>query len=638
MHQVTESFKVNSAIPIDARFTIDTLANLLLIPSYKIYDGIIVYVNGEKCYYTYDSNIAPDPSLGHWRKMEVLGVNIKKTEIDTNGHLIVTLNDNSTQDLGLIKGPQGDKGDKGDGFAITRIYDSQANMVGDTTPVLDGQMVACTEGGAIKVYVRNTLQTAGGNNLAGYTYLTNLADSAVIKGDKGDKGDDGKDAPIPVITATPFAQTATNNAGYEVKIVVDDPTNPTTYKVYDGSSPTVTTQAVAATPSTPSGNKITIKNGINTYQFTVYNGIDGTNGTNGIAITDIKVDNDENSATYHHILVTLSNNSIVDAGPIDIEVENLDFLIEVVEELPVNPEEGKIYVLIGDATTGGGGAISGGGGGNGVGSGAIFVLDFYKTSTLPAAGSLQPGDRVADTDVGKLYTVNDLYVYQETDLLVDTLYANKADNRLYIWKDEKMIVFSTPNPIHINSFTVSGYTPNKDGVVYIEKGTTISSLTFSWTTNKPTTQVLLTGCNPGETDTSATFSTPITSNKTFKLIVQDVEGNEEIKEITFKFVDKIYYGSSVIPTTYDSTFVLGLSNSEFSVTNDFDVTMTVASNQYGYIALPYSISEVYIYNLPTTLESCGTISFTNSSGGKSTYYIYKTYQAGLGKIKCELNY
>ena len=146
----------------------------------------------------------------------------------------------------------------------------------------------------------------------------------------------------------------------------------------------------------------------------------------------------------------------------------------------------------------------------------------------------------------------------------------------------------------------------------------------------------VTGCSPTASDLSATYSTVLSSDKTFKLIIEDADGNTDSKEITFKFVDKIYYGSSVEPATYDSSFILGLSNNENSLVNTFNIKMNIASGEYGFIALPFTIEELYICNLPTTLMLCDTISFTNASSGNSTYYIYRTYQSGLGKITMEL--
>lgn len=196
------------------------------------------------------------------------------------------------------------------------------------------------------------------------------------------------------------------------------------------------------------------------------------------------------------------------------------------------------------------------------------------------------------------------------------------------------VLFEAPK---IDSFTVTGYTISDDGCVYVEKGTSIASLVFNWTlSGVAPTQILLTGCSPTASDLSATYSTALSSDKTFKLIIEDADGNTDSKEITFKFVDKIYYGSSVEPTTYDSSFILGLSNNENSLVNTFNIKMNIASGEYGFIALPFAIEELYICNLPTTLMLCDTISFTNASSGNSTYYIYRTYQSGLGKITMEL--
>lgn len=88
----------------------------------------------------------------------------------------------------------------------------------------------------------------------------------------------------------------------------------------------------------------------------------------------------------------------------------------------------------------------------------------------------------------------------------------------------------------ITSFTT---TPSK--LVY-EVGETVPEVVFNWTYNKDITTQTLTDCTlTDETDRTATYSTPITTNKTFTLECSDGE-NTATKSIEFKFVYSTYIG------------------------------------------------------------------------------------------------
>lgn len=152
------------------------------------------------------------------------GVSISKTEV-VNDELVVTMTDGSTINCGSVKGPKGDKGDtgnqgpkgdtgdqgaqgpqglqgiqgikgdKGDtgsAFAISKIYQTEVELLAETTPVSEGLMVAVV-GTNAKVYIRNssTVADVSTGDLEGYKFILNLTEATVIKGDKGEKGERG---------------------------------------------------------------------------------------------------------------------------------------------------------------------------------------------------------------------------------------------------------------------------------------------------------------------------------------------------------------------------------------------------------------------------------------------------------------
>ena len=78
-------------------------------------------------------------------------------------------------------------------------------------------------------------------------------------------------------------------------------------------------------------------------------------------------------------------------------------------------------------------------------------------------------------------------------------------------------------------------------------------------------------------------------------------------------------------------------NAATGKSGSFDIT--VGSNEYGFIAFPSSfgtLSSVEIGGFNTDVISCGTISFTNASGGTTNYNIYRTGRHSLGAITMEI--
>lgn len=176
---------------------------------------------------------------------------------------------------------------------------------------------------------------------------------------------------------------------------------------------------------------------------------------------------------------------------------------------------------------------------------------------------------------------------------------------------------------------------------YYEVGSQITSVTFNWTFNKTMQEVLLTGCTVQPTDTTATYSTMFDSDKTFTMVVTDAEkdatgaNKKATKTIEYKFIPAVYYGCSADPATYDSTFVLGLSNKKLGKDAKGTYSFNAGAGEYIYFALPDSfgtITEVLAGGFSTTVIHCDKISHTNAYGNVQDYNIYKLAQAGLGKL------
>jgi hypothetical protein len=182
----------------------------------------------------------------------------------------------------------------------------------------------------------------------------------------------------------------------------------------------------------------------------------------------------------------------------------------------------------------------------------------------------------------------------------------------------------------ISSFTM---TPATDTY---EVGASVNELTFNWAYNKNVLTQNLTDCTlADETVRTATYSTPVTANKTFTLTAND--GTKSVtKSLSIKFQNKIYWGSSAAPVSdYDSAFILALNSSKFATAYKGSYTMTVGTGEYGYVACPHSWNipaKCKIGGFETELVKESAISFTNASGGTVSYDIVRTTRSGLGNI------
>lgn len=182
----------------------------------------------------------------------------------------------------------------------------------------------------------------------------------------------------------------------------------------------------------------------------------------------------------------------------------------------------------------------------------------------------------------------------------------------------------------INSFTCSA---NSE----YEIGTTLSenTIVFEWATNKEVTGQTLTDCTITATDRTTTFSSPLSSTKTFVLTISDSE-NSATASKKISFLPKIYYGSTTEPTNgeYNSAFALGLSNSVLASSSKRDYSFTCGSGEYSYIVCPTSMtfSTIWVNGFQADIQKITTISLTNESGHTQSYDVLRFTNSGLGSF------
>ena len=167
-----------------------------------------------------------------------------------------------------------------------------------------------------------------------------------------------------------------------------------------------------------------------------------------------------------------------------------------------------------------------------------------------------------------------------------------------------------------------------------EIGTTINGLQFNWEINKDILNQTLTDCDLIDASVrSAKYATPLSSNKTFTLNINDGENSASASK-TISFLNKIHWGNSIEPDNYDSKFILELSNSKLTYQKNGEYSFNCANNEYAYFATPVSmgITSAWVNGFQAELEKVATISHTNASGYKSDYVISKFSNSGLGNF------
>lgn len=253
------------------------------------------------------------------------------------------------------------------------------------------------------------------------------------------------------------------------------------------------------------------------------------------------------------------------------------------------------------------------------------VLSFKIPSNI--GGMIQANTQ----NINKLYKLID-------EVIIPQLINNSADNINYqnsnypSWTNVKKALDGIIAKVDYIKPEITSFTSTAQAVY--EVGQRVSNIVFNWTTNKDVTTQTLTDCTINTDSRTATYTNEISSNKTFTLTVGDGQ-NTASKSISIAFRNKIYYGSSVIPSNFNSAFILGLSKKQFATGKSGSFSITVGSNEYGFIAFPSSfgtLTSVKIGGFDTDVTSCGNISFTNSSGGVATYSIYRTGRHSLGAI------
>ncbi|WP_278452332.1 hypothetical protein [Thomasclavelia spiroformis] len=191
--------------------------------------------------------------------------------------------------------------------------------------------------------------------------------------------------------------------------------------------------------------------------------------------------------------------------------------------------------------------------------------------------------------------------------------------------------FVTKEEFNYKPIAISSFTNDKNTV---EMGTKITDVILNWVLSKnPKTMIIDSeSITPLTTRTKTYSGQNITTNKTFTLKVTDEKDASATKTTSITFVNGVYWGAKAAPSgAYDSAFILGLTKG-LQGSKGKTFTVNAAAEQHIFYALPsrYGSCVFNVGGFDGGFTKVSTIEFTNASGYKENYDIYKSVNAGLG--------
>jgi hypothetical protein len=281
--------------------------------------------------------------------------------------------------------------------------------------------------------------------------------------------------------------------------------------------------------------------------------------------------------------------------------KNNSYRILNVNSLPVNGEERVIYKLSGSS-----------------------VMNVWNTKTSTYNTPSLVSDFNYDYYFNKANVTGSNYSGSVRQVVIVNDETNSNTTSLYTFNGSDLIqvpqsildriVALEYVPLTINSFT--------NNVNNVEKGTTVTSITFSHSFNKTPSTSSIDNSIGNISGSSTTRAVNLTTNITYTLTASDGQ-TTRTSTTSVNFLNKVYYGTSA-NTTLNSSQVLALSNNVLSSTKNRTITLN-GNGQYIYYCYPASMGDAIfnINGLTATLIKA-TLSVTNSLGDVTSYNIYRT--------------
>jgi hypothetical protein len=176
----------------------------------------------------------------------------------------------------------------------------------------------------------------------------------------------------------------------------------------------------------------------------------------------------------------------------------------------------------------------------------------------------------------------------------------------------------------------------------VEIGSTVTSVSVGWTTNKIMSSVTITGTGapvtnfaPATSGTIVINSLSLTTNTTYTMHCTDLELATALATATVNFRYSRYWGVGTLTTLSDGQ-INALSN-ELSTTRVKTITY-VCANQYFYYIYPVSWgTSTFTIGGVENVPIVSTISHINNSGNNASYYFYRSANLLTGNITVVIN-
>lgn len=181
----------------------------------------------------------------------------------------------------------------------------------------------------------------------------------------------------------------------------------------------------------------------------------------------------------------------------------------------------------------------------------------------------------------------------------------------------------------INSFSVS---PSQ-----AENGSTVSSVTLSWTINKTTKTLKLNDVDVSGTSKTETGSW--TSNNTWTLKATDARDSEKSATATLGFYNRYYRGVSS-NSTLSNADILAFTTQPFASSKTVSETeYNCTGGKYPWFCFPASwgTPSFTVGGLPNSDFVKQDIELTNASGKKVNYVCWRTSGIQTGKLKIKVS-
>ena len=206
---------------------------------------------------------------------------------------------------------------------------------------------------------------------------------------------------------------------------------------------------------------------------------------------------------------------------------------------------------------------------------------------------------------------------------ITTLQKDVTTAKSDITSIQKDIADLKYSPISITNLT------NNRNIV--EMGSTITSVTLNWTTNKTPTTLTLDGASIDKSLKTTTLSNQsIKANKTYTLKAIDERNASSTKTTSIIFYNGVYYGAAA-SATVDSSFIVKLTKSlQSAKAKTFDCT--TGSGQYIWFCIPtrYGTPAFNVGGFDGGFSKVSTLQFKNVSGYTESYDVYRSDNANLG--------